>query len=151
MYTVDISVSRADVVKEIKRGTSYIGTKRDGAVGYNIIRATDIDDTALDKFWKDARADITDAFHEYLVKEEDGDDIVFTIQLPDNWNPAFEATLAIDVRSYMINCMTSQWLTYSNSLDDAKRYALMADSDMTSMRAKIYFRLPVYRRERKNR
>jgi len=138
-----LSISKSAVFKEVAQTTSYTGAKMDDdANAYERITTVDEDQSELQRFWDESRAEVAQAFIRMLVSEgmaEDGD----TYQLVLNVSVAFDNALLpgmeLGLFSYFVQSITAKWYVFTNK-KEAEDYATEATGMIKDVLSKAYYR-----------
>ena len=138
-----LSISKSAVFKEVAQTTSYTGAKMDDdANAYERITTVDEDQSELQRFWDESRAEVAQAFIRMLVSEgmaEDGD----TYQLVLNVSVAFDNALLpgmeLGLFSYFVQSIAAKWYVYTNK-KEAGEFANVGKNLLEEIRIKAYYK-----------
>lgn len=139
---ITISILKSSLYNEIGKLTAYVGAKNTDEQGvntYDQVFTTNDDATLLERFWREAKSDITDKLSRYIITPETTinatDDNIdpaeqyqITLILPDNYNTAMLAPLNDEIYNYMTNIITSKWFGITNRGDEERYLAYASNS-----------------------
>ena len=138
--TINITISKARVLDEVAKTTAYIGSKSMSAEDlgtYERVAVVDPDREQLDRYWMEACGGAsmalahwcTSANAQLLTHHAELDrDYKVTLQLPTNWNNAYNNALRESIMSYLINSILSRWLLIVKK-DEAEAYAALSSGN----------------------
>ena len=152
MIDIIISIGKESVYEEVKKTTEYTASKMgEDQDAYNRIAAIDSDKTLLDRFFNEAKADVTDIIKPFITsipstgKTTYGKNIkdVFEFSADLNLPNLFESNLLESIEStitsYFTNYIVSQWYKFTNK-KESEGFKVLAESCIIDLRRKIYYR-----------
>lgn len=140
-YTID----KNTVLEEVKRLTSYGGSRKKGEEGsYERMSATDSDAAQLEQFWKAACSAATEKLMHYARDIEsgvEGDNPCYKVvmEMPSLYDTNLNATIEDSLQNFFVNMIASKWYKITSPDDEAK-YAADALGFMVDVERKIYHR-----------
>lgn len=140
-YTVDKNA----VLKEVRRLTNYVGSRKQGDEGaFQRISATDSDEGMLEQFWKAACSAATEQLMHYarsIENDVDGDNPCYEVvmEMPSLYDTELNDSIKDSLQNFFINIITSKWYKIT-SPDDEGKYAADALGYMQDVEKKIYHR-----------
>ena len=113
-----LSISKSAVFKEVAQTTSYTGAKMDDdANAYERITTVDEDQSELQRFWDESRAEVAQAFIRMLVSEgmaEDGDTYQLVLNVSVAFDTALQPGMELGLFSYFVQSITAKWYVFTN-------------------------------------
>lgn len=139
---ITINILKSSMLNEVGKLTAYVGAKNTDEKGvntYDKVFATNDDAVLLERFWREAKSDITDKLSRHIITPEKpititDDDVDTTEQyqielhLPDNYNTAMIAPLNDEIYNYMANTIISKWFGITNRGDEERYSSYAANS-----------------------
>ncbi len=130
------------MLNEVGKLTAYVGAKNTDEKDvntYDKVFATNDDAVLLERFWREAKSDITDKLSRHIITPEKPititDDNVDTteqyqieLHLPDNYNTAMLAPLNDEIYNYMANTIIYKWFGITNRGDEERYSSYAANS-----------------------
>ncbi len=140
--TITITIQSSSVLEEIGRLTNYAGIKLEKDEGdFERIAASGNDGDMLKQFWQTACDTLTEAFKERM-NSVTANGILYTVTLTPS--KAFDNTLVAsmteNMKSYVINYMTSRWFMLTNK-EDAEAYGKEAEQQINEALRKWYYKV----------
>ena len=140
-YTVDKNA----VLKEVRRLTNYVGSRKQGDEGtFERMSATESDEGMLEQFWKAACSAATEKLMHYARDIEsgvEGDNPCYKVvmEMPSLYDTNLNATIEDSLQNFFVNMIASKWYKITSPDDEAK-YAADALGFMVDVERKIYHR-----------
>ena len=140
-YTVDKNA----VLKEVRRLTNYVGSRKQGDEGaFQRISATESDAGMLEQFWMAACSSATDVlmhFSRSIENNVEGDAPCYEVvmEMSSLYDTALNESVEDSLQNFFVNLMTSKWCKIVSPDDEAK-YAAEALGYMQDIERKIYHR-----------
>lgn len=147
MTTIVLSVTKADVYKEVAKTCSYTGAKRitpsteEGQPSvYERIFTTDADAEMLDRYWAEGCNEMTSMFKPF-IGVCDGDDISYTVSLMmgNSFSTSLTSTVNSNLFSYLVYSICAKWFLMT-SPEDVQKYELLAEEAKNKVREDLYFK-----------
>ena len=130
MQTIEIKITRSDVMNDEALRTSYIGSKMQAADSdaYRRVFAADADQQLLAKFWDEACAEASLLLDHWLTDQgavATPQDYRVQLGMTDNWNTAYLPSVKEALKSFLVNSILTRWLMVAHR-PDAEAYAALA-------------------------
>lgn len=135
--TVNIKISKAQVLEEVAKTTAYIGSKSISAEdpgAYSRVSTTTANQEQLDRYWMSACTEASHAMrgwvsqvnkHLLTGRVDMSRDYEVTLHMPENWHTALIDPLKEALMNYLVNAIVSHWLMVTKK-EDAQAYAILA-------------------------
>lgn len=140
-----LTLSQSDVFTEVAQTASYTGSKmEDDPKAYNRITTVDEDQSELQRFWDESRAEVAKAFKRQLVSEGmEEDTYSLALDVPVAFDEALLPGMQSGLRSFFVQSITSKWFGYTNK-KEAGVYAEAAKTCLDEVREKaLHRKMPV--------
>ena len=114
-----VNLNKNDILQEVSKTSAYIGVKaitQDGNGNfYWNIAVTKEEQEMLDRFWKEACANIANSAHEYLKKTtkitgKDAESFMVSLEMPYGYNMASNTQIYQYAYSYVVSYILMKWL-----------------------------------------
>lgn len=151
MQTVDITISKAQVLDEVTKLTAYTGAKamtdQDTGV-YERIAITDADRDLLERYWAEACASVTEALKRWVIADpgtaighhpDIGENYTARLSLTDQWNMNEQSAVALSLVSYMANLIAGNWFM-ATAPDKAQGCAAIAGAQLEQAVRSLYYK-----------
>lgn len=161
---ITLTIQKSKVYEEVAQTTDYTGAKLEGDTtgeAYDRIKTVDEDESELERFWNESRADIVNTLIEVLESEgmyvlnnttytadETGDYYRLTLNMtslfPSSTDDADKHTSLLrsmehSLFSFFVNSIMVKWCLYAQpSLTD--KYSVLSSVELKKLRKKVYFR-----------
>lgn len=142
---ITLTLSQSDVYTEVAQTTSYTGAKMDDdANAYDRIPTVDEDQSELQRFWDESRAEVAKAFKRQLVSEGmEEDTYSLALDVPVAFDEALLPGMQSGLRSFFVQSITAKWFGYTNK-KEAGVYAEAAKTCLDEVREKaLHRKMPV--------
>lgn len=138
---IELSVNRADVYKEVAQSTSYTGAKMEGDENaFDRISTVDEDQSELQRFWDECRAEVAQAFVRMIDSESmDGDDYTLVLDVSSAFDEALLPSMNLGLFSYFVQSISGKWYVYTNK-SEAADYATESKTLLDEVRQKAFFK-----------
>lgn len=129
--------------KEVAQTTSYTGAKMDDdANAYERITTVDEDQSELQRFWDESRAEVAQAFIRMLVSEgmdEDNDTYNLVLNVSVSFDNALLPSMQLGLFSYFVQTVAAKWYVYTNK-KEAGDYANVGKDILDEVKQKAFFK-----------
>lgn len=137
-----LNVSKSEVLHEVAQTTEYTGSKMDDdANAYERISTVDEDNSELQRFWNESRAELAKAFIRVLESEGMQSDDTYSLVL--NVSVSFDVALVegmqLGLYSFFVQNITAKWFVFTNK-KEAGDYADKAAEILAEIREKAHFK-----------
>lgn len=142
---ITLTLKKSDVYTEVAQTTSYTGAKMDDdANAYDRIPTVDEDQSELQRFWDESRAEVAKAFKRQLVSEGmEEDTYSLALDVPVAFDEALLPGMQSGLRSFFVQSITAKWFGYTNK-KEAGVYAEAAKTYLDEVREKaLHRKMPV--------
>ena len=138
---VTFKIDKAEALKEVRRLTAYMGSRKQGDEGaYVRISATDSDADMLEQFWKAACSAVTEQFKHYAKSVEVSDEgYDVTMEMSELYDTNLNESIKSGLLGMIVHIIVSKWFKITSPEDEAK-YAAEAAGYMADIERKIYHR-----------
>ncbi len=113
-YELNITIPKPSAITEVRRTAAYIGakaTRQDGETLYRHIAMAEEDVEQIEPYWQEACANAAQACKDFLKAEaDDGAQWRMTLDMPSNYNTAFDGIITQKTRSYIVSYILTRWL-----------------------------------------
>ena len=143
---ITLTLSQSDVFTEVAQTASYTGSKMedDDPKAYDRITTVDEDQSELQRFWDESRAEVAKAFKRQLVSEGMKEDTYsLALDVPVAFDEALLPGMQSGLRSFFVQSITAKWFGYTNK-KEAGVYAEAAKTYLDEVREKaLHRKMPV--------
>lgn len=142
---ITLTLSQSDVFTEVAQTASYTGSKmEDDPKAYDRITTVDEDQSELQRFWDESRAEVAKAFKRQLVSEGmEEDTYSLALDVPVAFDEALLPGMQSGLRSFFVQSITAKWFGYTNK-KEAGVYAEAAKTCLDEVREKaLHRKMPV--------
>lgn len=147
MKRVKIELKRADIYKQVRMETEYVGAKSpDDADLYQRIVLQEENYDILDSWWEDGIYGIVNAMSHYICDEEPtepettaDDDINFVLGMPDNWGGKGNLLNKLSA-SYVVNYLAAKWMSRAKMMEEVQNYTLETAVAMGNVKKELKLR-----------
>ena len=142
---ITLTLKKSDVYTEVAQTTSYTGAKMDDDTNaYDRIPTVDEDQSELQRFWDESRAEVAKAFKRQLVSEGmEEDTYSLALDVPVAFDEALLPGMQSGLRSFFVQSITAKWFGYTNK-KEAGVYAEAAKTCLDEVREKaLHRKMPV--------
>ena len=133
--SITLTITKSEVFAEVAQTTTYTGAKiDDDANAYDRIRTVDEDQSELQRFWDESRAEVAQAFIRMLVSEgmaANGDTYNVVLNVSVNFDNALLPSMQLSLFSFFVQNIAAKWYAYTNKKEEVdvvrKAKALLDD------------------------
>lgn len=138
---ITLSISKSAVFNEVAQTTSYTGAKMDeDAKAYERITTVDEDQSELQRFWDESRAEVAQAFIRMLVSEGmDGDAYNLVLNVSVAFDNALQPGMELGLFSYFVQSITAKWYVFTNK-KEAGDFATVGKNILDEVKEKAFFK-----------
>lgn len=143
-----LSINKGDVMKEVAVTTAYTGGKMDNDEhAFNRISTVDEDESHLERFWEECRADLCQELIGLLSNEGMNPDSPSNYEVHLDVSKSFDSALLPSMKlslfSYFVHGIAGKWYIYTNKAE-AGGYADKAATQLDDIHRKaMYKKRPV--------
>lgn len=139
---ITLTVSKSEILQEVAQTTGYVGAKMDDDENaYERISTVDEDNSELQRFWNESRAELAKAFIRVLESEGMQSDDTYSLVL--NVSVSFDVALVegmqLGLYSFFVQNITAKWFVFTNK-KEAGDYADKAAEILAEIREKAHFK-----------
>lgn len=139
---ITLTVSKSEILQEVAQTTGYVGAKMDDDENaYERISTVDEDNSELQRFWNESRAELAKAFIRVLESEGMQSDDTYNLVL--NVSVSFDVALVegmqLGLYSFFVQNITAKWFVFTNK-KEAGDYADKAAEILAEIREKAHFK-----------
>lgn len=143
--TVNIKISKAQVLEEVAKTTAYIGSKSISAEdpgAYSRVSTTTANQEQLDRYWMSACTEASHAMRGWMSKvnkhllngvADMSRDYEVTLRMPTNWHSVLVDPLKEALMSHLVNSVVGQWLMVTKK-EEAQAYAILAAASLQQVK-----------------
>ena len=154
---ITLTIQKSKVYEEVEKTTDYTGSKivgDDDGTAYDRIHTVDEDNTALDRFWNECRAEVARVLNRSLSSEgmystssaatmtENGDYYKLKLNVASTlgsfgggFNTSLLPGMQLGLFSFFVQAITAKWYVYSNK-GEAETYAVKAAAMLDELKQK---------------
>ncbi len=138
---ITLKVDQQEVLQEVARTTSYTGAKMDDdANAYERITTVDEDQSELQRFWDESRAEVAQTFIRMLVSESmDGDTYSLKLNVSASFDEALLPSMQLGLFSYFVQSIAAKWYVFTNK-KEAGEYANVGKGLLDEVREKAFYK-----------
>lgn len=140
---ITLTIKQSDVFKEVAQTTSYTGAKMDDdANAYERITTVDEDQSELQRFWDESRAEVAQTFIRMLVSEgmeEDGDTYNLVLNVSVSFDTALLPSMQLGLFSYFVQSIAAKWYVFTNK-KEAGEFANVGKGILDEVKEKAFFK-----------
>lgn len=151
MQDIILTISKAKVLHEVAKATSYTGAKMvsgDDPGAYNRIFVSDEERELLERYWVEACSLVTSQLREWVKVVEDQPihhgvdvttDYTVTLSLADAWPTSLQDSVQSSLLSFIVATILSKWYRLTNK-GETEAYGNEAAAHLTDAELKLYQR-----------
>lgn len=116
---ITISIDKREVMNEVAVTTAYTGGKMDNdSTAYERISTVDEDETHLERFWEECRADLCQELIG-LVEYEGvrNEDYILELDVSKSFDEALLPSMKLSLFSYFVHGIAAKWYVYTNKTE----------------------------------
>lgn len=138
---IKLTISRAEVLKEVAQTTNYTGAKKDDdANAYERIATVDEDETELRRFWDESRAEVAQKFMRLLTSEDmKGDSYELVLNVSSAFDKALEPGMQLGLFSYFVQSITGKWYVFTNK-EEAEDFEKRGAAILDEVKQKAFYK-----------
>lgn len=138
---ITLSIKKSEVLREVAQTTSYTGAKMDDDdKAYERISTVDEDQSELQRFWDESRAEVAQTFIRMLSSEGmDGDNYNLVLNVSVSFDPALLPGMQLGLFSYFVQSITSKWYVFTNK-KEAGEFADRGSAILEEVKEKAFFK-----------
>lgn len=138
---ITLKVDQQEVLQEVARTTSYTGAKMDDdANAYERITTVDEDQSELQRFWDESRAEVAQTFIRMLVSESmDADTYSLKLNVSASFDEALLPSMQLGLFSYFVQSIAAKWYVFTNK-KEAGEYANVGKGLLDEVREKAFYK-----------
>ena len=142
MDSITITITSADILKEVGRLTHFAGIKSEKETGdFERISATDSDNDMLIQFWTSACETLTDKFKNNIKSvTSNSTQYVIVVTPSAAFDTSLQSSMIENMKKFVILHMASRWFMLSKK-DDAEEYEKNADKQLAEAMKKWYHKV----------
>lgn len=124
MEIITLSINKEDVMHDIAVTTSYTGAKMDNdEKALHRISTVDEDETHLERFWEESRADLCQELIGLVLDEGmTGPQYEMRLEVSGAFDRALLPSMMLSLRSFFVHNIVAKWYVYTNKAE-AGEYA----------------------------
>lgn len=116
---ITLTISKGDVLAEVAQTSSYTGDKMVGDDGaYDRISTVDENESELQRFWNESRAEVAQTFKTLLKSEgmnaDDADQYDLVLNVSEAFDTALLPGMELGLFSYFVQNIVGKWYVYCN-------------------------------------
>lgn len=138
---ITLTVNQQDVLKEVAQTTSYTGAKMDDdANAYERISTVDEDQSELQRFWDESRAEVAQTFIRMLASEgmESGE-YKLKLNVSASFDTALLPSMQLGLFSYFVQSIAAKWYVFTNK-KEAGEAANVGKGILDEVREKAFYK-----------
>lgn len=148
---VTFKIDKAEALKEVRRLTAYIGSRKQGDDGaYVRISATDSDAEMLEQFWKAACAAVTEQFKPFIKSVTNDTYYTVVLDLSNSYDENLNTSVEESLLNFAVSFIVSKWCKIT-SPDEYESYGADAVANIDDVVRKVYFKKKPTRKSTQNR
>lgn len=140
---ITITLSKLAVFEEVAQTSAYTAAKTDGdANAYERMTIVDEDESKLNRFWDESRADVVQALIRMIESEgmsTDGDTYQLGLNVSESFEKALLPSIETGLFSYFVKSIVGKWFAYTNKKDSGE-YATMGKAMLEGVKAKLLYK-----------
>lgn len=141
-----LKVSKSEVLHEVAQTTEYTGSKMDDdANAYERISTVDEDNSELQCFWDESRAEIAKMFMKILSQElmYTNDEFRLGLQVSGAFDTNLVPSMQLGLFAFFVQNITAKWFVFTNK-KEATDYADRASALLSDIKEKaLYKKRPI--------
>lgn len=146
-----LTISKRDVMDEVKQRTSYSGIKMGDQNALDRIGTIDEDEIELDRFWEECRSDVAQAFIRLLKSEgmnsNDADKYNVSLNVSESFDDALLPSMELGLFNFFVQSIVTRWFMFTNK-QEVESNAKIGMSILDDVRQKAFYKKlpsrPVY-------
>lgn len=138
---ITLTISQTDVLKEVAQTTGYTGAKMVGDnAAYERISTVDENEAELQRFWNEARAEVTKTFVRLLASETmSSTNYNLILNVSASFDSSLTASMQLGLFSYFVQSIVAKWYVYTNK-SEAAMFAQRADALLDEVKQKAFYK-----------
>lgn len=139
---ITLSINKEDVMREVAVTTAYTGAKMEGdAKAVDRIPTVDEDESHLERFWEECRADICQELIGLVAYEgiRSRPQYELRLEVSRSFDEALLPSMRLSLFSYFVQGIVAKWYVYSNK-PEAGAYADKAATLLDDIHRKAVYK-----------
>jgi hypothetical protein len=138
---ITLTVNQKIVLNEVAQTTSYTGAKMDDdANAYERISTVDEDQSELQRFWDESRAEVAQTFIRMLVSEGMTDGVYsLKLNVSASFDTALLPSMQLGLFSYFVQSIAAKWYVFTNK-KEASEAANVGKGILDEVREKAFYK-----------
>ena len=150
MQTIDIHIPKAQVFDEVAKTTAFVGAHLldKKIMGYESVALTDGDREMIERYWREACAEVSTLIRRYATRISDherphGTDISVSadykaeLVMSDRYDASQTDSLNAELFSFAVNSIVSKWFMIANK-EECAGYMAAAQGAMENAKIKLH-------------
>lgn len=128
-------------MEEVATTTNYTGAKmEDDERAYDRISVVDEDNSELQRFWNESRAEVAKAFIRLLASEEmNGENYELKLYVSVSFDESLLPSMELGLFSYFVQSITAKWYVYTNK-KEAEAFDERGSRLLQEVKEKAYYK-----------
>lgn len=119
---ITLSIDKEDVMQEVAVTTAYTGGKMTDTDKNALqrISTVDEDESHLERFWEESRADICQeliGLVDYEGEAEEGSHYELRLEVSKSFDKALLPSMTVSLRSFLVHNIVAKWYIYTNKTE----------------------------------
>lgn len=146
---ITLQISKTAVLNEVAQTTAYSGAKMDDdEKAFDRIGVVDEDNTELQRFWDESRAEVAQTFIRMLASEGmNGDNYELKLNVSVSFDDSLLPSMVLGLFSYFVQSITAKWYVFTNK-KEAGAFDERGNTLLQEVKEKAYYKKmptrPVY-------
>lgn len=138
---ITLTVNQKSVLEEVAQTTSYTGAKMDDdANAYERISTVDEDQSELQRFWDESRAEVAQTFIRMLASEGMADgEYNLKLNVSASFDTALLPSMQLGLFSYFVQSIAAKWYVFTNK-KEAGEAANVGKGILDEVREKAFYK-----------
>jgi hypothetical protein len=138
---ITLTVNQKSVLEEVAQTTSYTGAKMDDdANAYERISTVDEDQSELQRFWDESRAEVAQTFIRMLASEGMADGVYnLKLNVSASFDTALLPSMQLGLFSYFVQSIAAKWYVFTNK-KEAGEAANVGKGILDEVREKAFYK-----------
>lgn len=138
---ITLQISKTAVLNEVAQTTAYSGAKMDDdEKAFDRIGVVDEDNTELQRFWDESRAEVAKAFIRLLASEGmNGDNYELKLNVSVSFDNSLLPSMVLGLFSYFVQSITAKWYVFTNK-KEAGAFDERGSALLQEVKEKAYYK-----------
>ena len=138
---ITLTIDKGAVMEEVATTTNYTGAKmEDDERAYDRISVVDEDNSELQRFWNESRAEVAKAFIRLLASEEmNGENYELKLYVSVSFDESLLPSMELGLFSYFVQSITAKWYVYTNK-KEAEAFDERGSRLLQEVKEKAYYK-----------